>query len=187
MPQPLPACFPKSRGFAAAICAIFVAAICESSPSQTTQPTNSRPLLEQLNQETQDLFRQTAPSIVRVQLPMPTTFSLPPDDPLAKWAPQLDPASLAQLLAIEHGSAEAAFSTAEIRPTTVPSSSQVVEQVPHLIVLRLNRFVPNGIGIVVDDQNRLLIPRYVDQAAMVAGRRLRSWRRTVRPISRCCV
>jgi S1-C subfamily serine protease len=34
-----------------------------------------------------------------------------------------------------------------------------------VIVLRLDRFSPNSIGIVLDDQNHLLIPRYVDAAA----------------------
>lgn len=165
MSEPAPALFPKSRGIAAAICAVLLAALSESSPAQTTQTSVDRPLLEELNHETQALFKDVAPSIVRVQLPMPTSFSLPPDDPLAKWAPRLDPASLARLVAIEHSSSDVPFSTAEIRPSTVPSSAEVVQQSPHVIVLRLDRFVPNGIGIVVDDHNRLLVPRYVDQAA----------------------
>ncbi len=165
MSESAPAFFPKSRGIAAAICAILISSACESSPGQTTQNSSDRPLLEQLNHETQDLFKHVAPSIVRVQLPMPTTFMLPPDDPLAKWAPQLDPASLARLVAMEHSASGVPFSTAEIRPTTEPTSAEAVQQSPHLIILRIDRFVPNGIGIVVDGQNHLLVPRYVDQAA----------------------
>jgi S1-C subfamily serine protease len=165
MSESAPVFFPKTRGIAAALCAIFVSTACEASFAQTTQSSSERPLLEQLNRETQDLFKHVAPSIVRVQLPMPTTFTLPPDDPLAKWAPQLDPASLARLAAMEHSAAGVPFSTVEIRPTTEPASAQEVQQSPHLIVLRVDRFVPNGVGIVVDDQNRLLVPRYVDQAA----------------------
>ena len=39
------------------------------------------------------------------------------------------------------------------------------EQSSHILVLRLDRLTPNGIGVVLDDQNHLLIPRFVDKAA----------------------
>ena len=40
-----------------------------------------------------------------------------------------------------------------------------LEQSSHILVLRLDRLTPNGIGVVLDDQNHLLIPRFVDKAA----------------------
>ncbi|MGD0770772.1 MAG: PDZ domain-containing protein [Tepidisphaeraceae bacterium] len=159
-----PSC--RARGAAAGFCALLLILFPTLSFAQTADLPTSRPLLDELNRETQTLFKQIAPSIVRVQLPMPTNLSVSPDDPLAKWANRLDPVSLARLEEIERGSPGTPYATAEIHPTTVPSSSQpVVEQGPHVIVLRLDRFSPNGIGVVLDDQNRLLIPRYVDQAA----------------------
>ena len=57
----------------------------------------TRPLLEQLNRETQALFKDVAPSIVRVQLPLPTNLALTPDNPLSKWTNRLDPDSLRRL------------------------------------------------------------------------------------------
>ena len=159
-----PSC--RARGAAVGFCALLLILFPTLSFAQTADLPTSRPLLDELNRETQTLFKQIAPSIVRVQLPMPTNLSVSPDDPLAKWANRLDPASLARLEEIERGSPGTPYATAEIHPTTAPSSTQpVVEQAPHVIVLRLDRFSPNGIGIVLDDENHLLIPRYVDQAA----------------------
>ncbi|MGA2439353.1 MAG: PDZ domain-containing protein [Tepidisphaeraceae bacterium] len=159
-----PSC--RARGAAVGICALLLILFPPPSPAQSADLPTSRPLLDELNHETQTLFKQIAPSIVRVQLPMPTNLSVSPDDPLAKWANRLDPVSLARLEEIERGSPGTPYLTAEIHPTTIPSSTQpVVQQAPHVIVLRLDRFSPNGIGVVLDDQNRLLIPRYVDQAA----------------------
>ncbi len=90
--------------------------------------------------------------------------SLPADDPLAKWADRLDPQSLARLIELQRRASDAAYATAEIRPTTVPSSSEPIVG-RRFIVLKLDRIAPNGIGIVIDSDNHLLIPRYVDKAA----------------------
>jgi S1-C subfamily serine protease len=130
---------------------------------QTPSPT-TRPLLEALNHETQSLFREVAPSIVRVQLPMPTNLTLAPDDPLAKWATKLDPESFRELLEIQHRLPGAQY-TAEIRPTTEPSEPVPQTQPTHVIVLQIQRFIPNSIGVVLDDSNRVLVPRYVDREA----------------------
>jgi S1-C subfamily serine protease len=156
----------KSLGLAVGICAVFLILFPTLSPAQAVDLPTSRPLLDELNHETQTLFKQVASSIVRVQMPLPTNSWLPRDDPLAKWAGRLDPVSLARLEEIERASPAAPYAATEIHPTTIPSTSpSVVEQSPPKIVLRLDRFSPNGIGIVLDDENRLLIPRYVDRAA----------------------
>jgi S1-C subfamily serine protease len=145
--------------------AMLVAFIASYAAAQSYLPT-TRPLLEQLNHETQTLFKEIAPSIVRVQLPMPSNLILPPEDPLSKWAGKLDPDSLRRLEDLEHASPGASFATAEIRPASaLPSSPAMTQQSPHIIVMRLDRVSPNSIGVVIDDRNHLLIPRYVDKAA----------------------
>jgi S1-C subfamily serine protease len=158
----------KTHGSAVGVLtAILVALIGEWALAQTADLPTTRPLLDQLNRETQSLFKEVAPSIVRVQLPLPTNLILPPDDPLSKWAGRLDQESLRRLAELQRDSSGTSFATAEIRPAAVPASSQATppEQSSHILVLRLDRLTPNGIGVVLDDQNHLLIPRFVDKAA----------------------
>jgi hypothetical protein len=53
----------------------------------------TRPLLQQLNQETQSLYHEVQASVVRVQLPPPRWAGdvfVDPDNPIHKWADQLD-------------------------------------------------------------------------------------------------
>ncbi len=159
-PLPKPQTHSTAMGFFIALLTLSPALL----QAQLTETPTTRPLLSELNQETQDLFKQIAPSIVRVQMPMPTNISLVPDDPLSKWADRLDPQSLARLVELQHRAPGTSFATAEIRPTTNPSSSQPT--IGHrVIILKLDRFSPNSIGIVMDSDNHLLIPRYVDKAA----------------------
>jgi S1-C subfamily serine protease len=157
---------PKARGAVWIFVALitFLPTILQAQPTET--PT-TRPLLNELNRETQELFKQISPSIVRVQMPFPTNVAQPPDETLLKWANRLDPQSLARLAELQRRSPGISFATAEIRPTTQPSGAQPTVG-RRVIVLRLDRFSPNGIGIVIDDKNDLLIPRYVDAAACVA-------------------
>ena len=70
---------------------VLVALFGKLALAQTVDLPTTRPLLDQLNRETQSLFKEVAPSIVRVQLPLPSNLVLPPDDPLSKWAGRLDP------------------------------------------------------------------------------------------------
>jgi S1-C subfamily serine protease len=153
-----------ARGVAVGFFAGLLTLLPSLIDAQITSPPTTRPLLDELNHETQDLFKQVSSSIVRVQMPMPTNFSISEDDLLSKWANRLDPQSLARLADIERRAPGTSYATAEIRPTTVPSRTQptVGQQV---IVLKLDRFSPNGVGIVLDDGKHLLIPRYVDKAA----------------------
>lgn len=152
--------FRASPGFVFLFSALM-ATVPSPTEAQTTQAppqSDSKPLLEQLNQETQSLFREIAPSIVRVQLPLPTNFGQAPENPLSKWSTKLDPKSLAQIETLQRMAPGTTFTSAEMA-TTQPS------QPGRIIYLRMARFAPNGIGIVLDDQNRILIPRYVDKDA----------------------
>jgi S1-C subfamily serine protease len=133
-------------------------------PAAADQPA-TRPLLDELNRETRNLFKQVSPSIVRVQLPLPSDVTLSPNDPLNKWANQLDAQTLANIADFERRSPGSSITAAEIQPSAAPSSTQPVER-QHIIVLRVDRFSPNSVGIVVDENNHLLIPRYVDKDAL---------------------
>src|SRR3954470_23389367 len=62
--------------------------------------TGTRPLLKQLNEETQSLYREIQSGVVRVQLPAPKWAGqrLPgADNPLSKWGNQLDAEDKEQL------------------------------------------------------------------------------------------
>jgi hypothetical protein len=65
------------------------------------QPSGAaRPLLKQLNEETQSLYREIQAGVVRVQLPPPKWAGLPlaeQDNPMNKWGDRLDPAVRQQL------------------------------------------------------------------------------------------
>ncbi|HEY1922250.1 MAG TPA: S1C family serine protease [Tepidisphaeraceae bacterium] len=156
----------KARGSAVGILIALLTCLPTLKAQQLESPT-TRPLLNELNLETQELFKQIAPSIVRVQMPFPSNIAQPPDETLLKWADRLDPQSLARLAELQRRSPGITFATAEIRPTTIPSGAQPTVG-RRVIILRLDRFSPNAIGIVFDDKNDLLIPRYVDAAACVA-------------------
>ena len=138
-----------------------------NTPSTSADSPTTRPLLDELNHETETLFKEVAPSIVRVELPMPSNLLLPPDDPLSKWEGKLDPDSLRRLEELR-GMSGGSLATAEIRPAQSaipPTTQEIAEQGTHIIVMRVDRVTPNGIGVVLDDKNHLLIPRFVDKAA----------------------
>jgi S1-C subfamily serine protease len=163
----IPSPKPKAHGIATGLFIALLTLLPTILQAQPTDNPTTRPLLNELNRETQELFKQIAPSIVRVQMPLPSNVAQPPDETLLKWADRLDPQSLARLAELQRRSPGVSFATAEIRPTTVPSGAQPTVG-RRVIILRLDRFSPNAIGIVFDDQNDLLIPRYVDGAACVA-------------------
>jgi S1-C subfamily serine protease len=146
--------------------ALVIAIFLLSASARAQSVATTRPLLDELNRETQTLFRQVAPSIVRVQLPFPTTFYFSQSDPLSKWANQLDAEQLARL-AEQRRSNGASLASVEIRPTTSPSSGEqpATQPTQRVILMHVDHFNPNGIGIVFDDNNHLLVPRYVDKAA----------------------
>lgn len=59
------------------------------------KPGGARPLLEQLNSETQSLYREVQAGVCRVQLPPPKWAGAPlaeQDNPVHKWGQRLDPA-----------------------------------------------------------------------------------------------
>jgi hypothetical protein len=72
------------------------------------QGGGAHPLLKQLNEETQSLYREVQAGVVRVQLPPPKWAGQPLDErdnPLHKWGDQLDP-EVKKQLELEQKSAE---------------------------------------------------------------------------------
>jgi S1-C subfamily serine protease len=137
----------------------------DAAPPAATQPA-AHPLLQELNQQTQALYKDVADGIVRVQLPLPTAAADDPNNPnnpLAKWAGQLDPEVRRQLEELQRRQPGGSFVLAEIHPTTGPSATTATG--PHLIVMRLSGFTPNCMGMVIDDQGDLVIPHYVNKEA----------------------
>jgi len=137
------------------------------SPFATDLPT-SRPLFDELNKETESLFRQVAPTIVRVQFP--TQMAMSAQDPMAKWFSHLDPTSQRFLADYLRHAPQNTYVRVEIHPTTDPSlvsdaSSSESQSSPqqNVIYFHITGFTPNGIGVVMDDDQHLLIPHYMDE------------------------
>jgi S1-C subfamily serine protease len=140
------------------IAAIMGCALANSARGDDGATT--RPLFEELNRETQSLFKQVSGSVARVELPS----QISRDDPLAKWAVRLDPDSWRRLQDMQRHATGSSFITTEIQPTTAPSDNPLASnEQQHIILMQMNRFTPNGIGIVVDDQGHLLVPRFADK------------------------
>jgi S1-C subfamily serine protease len=61
-------------------------------PGAGTPPPQSRPLLEQLDRESQSLYEEVRQQMVRVEMPVPTDLMnlLARDNPAMKWGRQLD-------------------------------------------------------------------------------------------------
>jgi S1-C subfamily serine protease len=125
----------------------------------------TRPLLEELNHETRSLFKQIAPSIVRVELPYPTGFVLLPANPLQNL--DTDPDALARYMQNQRLSLDHNYRVAEMLPATIPSATEP-GQGRRFLMMQVKHFVPNGIGIVLDDQSHVLVPGFVDRQAVAA-------------------
>src|SRR5688572_14319035 len=74
---------------------VHVLACCIAAAAATSvyaqDNSTSRPNLEQLNRETQSLYRDVKGSVVRVQMPVPQWVLEATANPMAKWEGRLDP------------------------------------------------------------------------------------------------
>jgi S1-C subfamily serine protease len=125
----------------------------------------SRPLLEELNHETQTLFKQVSSSIVRVQLPSGVSVAASGADPLAKYQ-MIDPSVRHKLEEMLRNAPENVFVRAEIRPSTAASTSPGQTSIAdgqQTIVLQLTRFMPNSMGVILDDEQHILVSHFVDK------------------------
>src|SRR5712671_3353376 len=83
------------------------------------------PMLEQLNRETQSLYRDVQSGLVRVQLPTPKWIrdAAAKDDPLRKWEKVIDPAVKARIEQQRKEIAEKGVSK-KLEPVIVTPSTQ---------------------------------------------------------------
>jgi len=142
-------------------CAAVLLCVMGSAARGQDHSPATRPLLDELNRETQSLYNQAAPSIVRVQLPGVAFFAAG-EDPLAKWASRLDPEARRQLEEIERQQGQL-FVREDIAPTPAPSHPTTAPG-PHLILLQLGRFAPNTVGVVIDQDRHVVVPRFTQPA-----------------------
>jgi PDZ domain len=115
---------------------LAVVAIAAEKPARDPDPANTRPLLKQLNEETQSLYHEVQTGVARVQLPPPKWAAAPvvadEDLPLDKWRDQLDPAvrealDLEQKRAANKGQRPAfvaSVAKAATQPSTRPATTQ---------------------------------------------------------------
>lgn len=129
--------------------------------SADDQSSTTRPILDELNRETQSLFKQSSPAIVRVQFPASSQI-IGGDDPLVRWEDKLDPDVRRKLQEMEdHGQGQMLVRE-DIVPATSPADGSATTQ-PHLIVMQLRQFVPNTMGVVIDDQQHVVVAHYLSQ------------------------
>jgi len=161
------------------------------------------PLLEELNRQTQSLYRDVQAGLVRVQLPVPRWVreAAETDDPMRKWDAIIDPAIRQKL--DEHREAALKAPTtrmaARLAPTSQPAAAPQGWKVARgsagelvlesrgdgaAIVIHAggerpapagpvrNRpplpgaFVPNNIGLLLDEKGHVLVPIYIEREAM---------------------
>jgi hypothetical protein len=98
--------------------------------------SGTRPLLKQLNEETQSLYREVQSGVVRVQLPPPKWVGQPladQDNPLNKWGNQLD-STVKQQLEQEQKDAQKGQVrkiTATVGAAGAPATTQPATQANH--------------------------------------------------------
>jgi hypothetical protein len=119
---------------AATILALASIAIGGDQPAPPPGAAGPRPLLKQLNEETQSLYHEVQAGVVRCQLPPPKWAGNPvlvDDSPLQKWGKQLDPALKERLEQEQRQVAKGQFRkmTASVAPvpvaaTTTPATQQ---------------------------------------------------------------
>ena len=185
------------------------------------QPAPSHPLLEQLDRETQQLYRDVQSGIVRLQLPPPQWLNevAAQDNPVDKWGGQLA-AQVKEKLEQDRKSAQQGkynVVRARVTPTTQPAPSAapsatwhvtqesggnppgdntiilesngsgppssiqiqtggdvqdghvVVGGPPHLTLQPAATFAPNNVGLVIDDDNHVLVPLYLERETVGDG------------------
>jgi S1-C subfamily serine protease len=150
------------------VIALGIARICSA---QSTQPT---PLLQQLSDETQQLYTQSRHSMVRVQLPTPQWLDQYNQRQLLlqKWGSQLDP-QVREKLMEEQERYERALKGVATEPTTGPSGLTLPSTRPTTAGLQVVegksvdvQVTLNAVGVVVDDQGHAVLPVYVDRKTL---------------------
>lgn len=150
-------------------------------------PAQSRPLLDQLNRETQALYEQAVSGLVRVELPTPqwADRSAQREELLKRW-PNLRPEVKREL-----GDAAAASTTQPadeapeeedeagdpdtivvVPPRPSPSAVHIRQQLGGPMQIggpAAGSFDPNNVGMILDVDGHLLVPLYIESETAGAG------------------
>ena len=155
-----------------------------SAPAAGEGPT-TRPMLEQLNRETRALYAQVQTGLFRVQLPQPKWLNAYAMAPISKWDKKLDPEVRKRLeearvpLGMEYPAESQARPTVDevtalgqsiyvaVRQQPSPDSPDAVLGGKLELDRKTDpRFIPNNIGLLLDEKGRLLVPLYVEREAV---------------------
>jgi hypothetical protein len=131
------------------------------------QQAGGHSLLEDLNQQTELLYQEVSPGVVRVQLPTTRPSTQPAEDaaadPLARWDAKLSPDVRARLR--QNPPVGVAY-VAEIMPA--PGATVATGEIPNITPSsplppenRVIVFTPNVLGVVFDAQGHALLPLFV--------------------------
>src|SRR6266568_4736351 len=113
------------------------------------------PMLEQLNRETQSLYRDVQSGLVRVQLPTPKWIrdEAAKDDPLRKWGNVIEPRNADGSALVLHAGADG----------NAPGANANIGGPLHLKAIAAGSFAPNNIGLLISDEGHVLVPLYVER------------------------
>jgi len=105
------------------------------TPAKTAAPKNAgpRPLLKQLNEETQSLYRELQSGVCRIQLPPPRWAGAPlaeQENPVNKWGKELDPAVKQALEAEQHEATKGQYRKITASVTTGAQAGQAPASKP---------------------------------------------------------
>jgi hypothetical protein len=147
---------------------------------------STRPALQQLSDESQNLYDQVRHEVVRVETPVPQwMFEIAQrENPLLKWGQVLDAQVRRQLMnqpggPTAHTGIQAEVAPANhvnLEPTTAPSMHLVFGPAnrdgnaiaPPLQITHITARV-NTLGLILDDQGHVLIPLYLEKSAAAQG------------------
>jgi len=167
-----------------------------AQPARAGAGPTTRPMLDQLNRETQGLYRQVQTGVFRVQLPPAKWASDYAMAPIDRWGNKLDPEVRRKLAEQERLPPAPDTQPATTQPAT-PDIATIPGQGTYIIVrppanlepqrdavlggkLQMDlkndpTFNPNTIGLLLDEDGYVLVPSYVeretvgDQSVRLAG------------------
>ena len=142
----------------------------DAAGTERTAPSSAgaRPLLAQLNRETEALYREVRAGLLRVQVPPRSPGDAPADEsPLTKYK-ELDP-KVREALARGNAAPSGNRSTtdAEVELDADAALIVVPPPVPRPAANAPDAaFSPNNVGLLLDERGHVLVPLYVDPAAV---------------------
>ena len=146
----------------------------------------TRPALQQLSDESRNLYDQVRHEVVRVETPVPQwMFEMAQrENPLLKWGQVLDAQVRRQLMSQAGSPAPHQVIQAEVTPTNHLTIQPTSGPTTHVVISPANHerdaIAPapqivhitarvNTLGLILDDQGHVLIPLYLEKSAAAQG------------------